>query len=126
MKRVKPHHDDFSGTYARTTHGIKACNATESVAISIHKPPMSRRFFYALMRWGWALVLAVLAALALSGCDNSTAASRKEADRQDAEALSSREFAGQAVCGPHATAVWVDDKTLECLRHRQLANGAGQ
>lgn len=39
-----------------------------------------------------------------------------EADLEDAAALSSREFAGQAVCGPRATPVWTDDKTLECLK----------
>lgn len=39
-----------------------------------------------------------------------------EADREDAAALSSRELAGQAMCGPRATPVWADDKTLECLK----------
>lgn len=40
-----------------------------------------------------------------------------EADRQDAEALASREWVGQQVCGPHATPEWLDDKTLHCLRN---------
>ena len=40
-----------------------------------------------------------------------------QADREDAAALSSREFAGQAVCGTGKTAVWADDKTLTCLRN---------
>lgn len=39
-----------------------------------------------------------------------------QADLEDAAALTSREFAGQAVCGPRATPVWADDKTLECLK----------
>lgn len=41
-----------------------------------------------------------------------------EADRQDAEALASREWAGQQVCGPHRTAMWESDQVLTC--HREL------
>ncbi len=40
-----------------------------------------------------------------------------EAERQDSEALSSREWAAQQACGPHATPDWLDDKTLRCLRN---------
>ena len=40
-----------------------------------------------------------------------------EANRQDDEALASREWAGQKACGPHATPDWLDDKTLRCLRN---------
>jgi hypothetical protein len=40
-----------------------------------------------------------------------------EAARQDAEAISSREFAGRQVCGPNATPEWLDDKHLQCLKH---------
>ena len=40
-----------------------------------------------------------------------------EADREDAAALASREWAGQQVCGPNKTPEWLDDKTLRCLRH---------
>ena len=39
-----------------------------------------------------------------------------EADREDAAALSSREFAGQALCGKGKTAVWADDKEMDCLK----------
>lgn len=46
------------------------------------------------------------------------------ADQQDAEALSSREWAGRQVCGPNATAVWEDDKTLQCLRHVDAVAGS--
>lgn len=41
-------------------------------------------------------------------------AAELEAAQQDAEALASREFAGQQVCGPAALATWQDDKTLVC------------
>lgn len=47
------------------------------------------------------------------------------ADQQDAEALSSREWAGRKVCGPNATPVWESDKTLLCLRHVDAAAVAG-
>lgn len=81
--------------------------------------PRRTRFFYACARW--AAIVFLLAAIGslLAGCDNSTAASRAEADRQDDQALSSREWAGQQVCGPTATAVWHGD-TLECLRTRPV------
>lgn len=46
------------------------------------------------------------------------------ADQEDAEALSSREWVGQQQCGPNATAVWEDDKTLLCLRHVDAATVA--
>jgi hypothetical protein len=38
--------------------------------------------------------------------------------QQEESARASREFAGQAVCGPGALAQWVDDKTLTCTPRR--------
>lgn len=58
----------------------------------------------------WMAALAVV--LAVGGFAAHT---ENEADRQDAEALSSRDFAGRSVCGSR-TPVWLDDKTLECLK----------
>lgn len=52
-------------------------------------------------------------------------AAEATADQQDAEALSSREWAGRQVCGPNATPVWESDKTLLCLRHVDAAAVAG-
>lgn len=40
-----------------------------------------------------------------------------QAAQEEAEAIASREWAGQQVCGPHATPEWLDAKTLQCLRH---------
>lgn len=57
------------------------------------------------------LVVLFLGARAADGFDEA------EADRQDAEAISSREWAGLVQCGPHATADWLDDKTMRCLEH---------
>lgn len=41
-----------------------------------------------------------------------------QAIQQEEAARASREFAGQAVCGPGALAQWVDDKTLTCTPRR--------
>ena len=41
-----------------------------------------------------------------------------QAIQQEESAKASREFAGQAVCGPGALAQWVDDKTLTCTPRR--------
>lgn len=45
-------------------------------------------------------------------------AAELEAAQQDAEALASREFAGQQVCGPAAEAQWISDKVLQCVPKR--------
>ncbi len=58
----------------------------------------------------------ILALLITLGMGHFAARASAEADQEDAAALSSREFAGQAVCGPRATAVWTDDKALECFK----------
>lgn len=57
------------------------------------------------------LIVFCLGALAADGFDEA------EADRQDKEARASREWAGLVQCGPHATADWLDDKTMRCLKH---------
>lgn len=71
----------------------------------------------------WFVGIAVTVAFGAAAANFDTTDER-EADRQDTEALSSREFAGQAVCGPHATPEWLDDKTLQCLRHHDDAPSA--
>lgn len=40
-----------------------------------------------------------------------------QAAQEEAEAIASREWAGQQVCGPRATPEWLDSTTLRCLRH---------
>lgn len=59
----------------------------------------------------WILALLMTLAMGHIAAKGSAAA-----DEEDAAALSSREFAGQAMCGKNATPVWTDDKTLECLK----------
>lgn len=39
------------------------------------------------------------------------------AAQEEAEAIASREWAGQQVCGPRATPEWLDKSTLICLKH---------
>ena len=58
-------------------------------------------------------ILALLIALAMG---HFAARADAEANLEDAAALSSREFAGQAVCGPGKVAVWLDEKEHECLK----------
>lgn len=60
------------------------------------------------------ILLAVIFAAFFYAAHNEVEA---EVARQDTEALASREWAGQQVCGPHATPEWLDDKTLRCLRN---------
>lgn len=110
MTRVDPFLDDVFETFRRTSS--RPCNAAEAVALEIYKPPLTRRFFYALMKWGILVMALAAIGVMLSGCDTQAA------EIEDAEALSSREWAGQQVCGPAATAVWHGDKQLECLPTR--------
>ena len=96
MIRMPPYIDDFTGTYASTTHGRRACNATESIAIHKYKPPLHRRFFYALCRWGWAIVpavlaLSVLALSVLTGCDDLESYAADQASLADAIAQAAKD-----------------------------------
>ena len=76
--------------------------------------PLSKRLFHACARWAAIVLALATVGFVLAGCDDAAA----QADREDAEALSSREWAGQQVCGPERTAVWRSDKELECLPTR--------
>lgn len=63
-----------------------------------------------------AALLLIFAAFFWAQADDA----RTAAAQEEAEALASREWAGQQVCGPDATPVWEDAKTLLCLRHADL------
>lgn len=58
----------------------------------------------------------ILALLITLGMGHFAARASVDAELEDAAALSSREFAGRALCGKGATPVWADDKTLECFK----------
>lgn len=104
------------------------CDALSAIALHRYTPPLSQRLFFAFLRWGWVAVLA--AVFLLTGCDDLAAAHAQAveqlADQQDREALSSREWAGQQVCGAGMTAVWESDQVLACYRNTRLAQGVGK
>lgn len=77
--------------YPRTTHGLWPCDATEAVAVHKYKAPLTRRFFYALCRWGWIAVPALLAVSVLTGCDDLGAHAAVQADLADAVAQAKQE-----------------------------------
>lgn len=76
--------------------------------------------------WPIAIVLsAVLGAFCfVSDADYRDEFGRSDellAAQQEEEARASREFAGQAVCGPGAQAQWLSDKELQCVPKRGKA-----
>ena len=91
MIRVPPFLDDCTATFARTTHGRRPCTATESIAIHAYKAPANRRFFYALCKWGWVCVPAVLALSVLTGCDDLESYAADQASLADAIAQAAKE-----------------------------------
>lgn len=73
--------------------------------------------------WGTALtVAAVIAAFLFAQHDDHRGEWRESAElqavQQEETAKASREFAGQAVCGPAALAQWDGDKDLQCVPKR--------
>ena len=58
----------------------------------------------------------ILALVITLGVGHFAAWADAEADIEDAAALSSREFAGQVLCGKNAVAVWTDDKEMDCFK----------
>lgn len=80
--------------------------------MSIHRPNLINA----------AIIMAIISVMCWAQDDDSRAdASTPDvqaiAEQEDANALTSREWAGQQVCGPDRTAVWDDDKSLRCLRN---------
>ena len=113
MKRMEPFLEDVFECFPRTSQ--RPCNALDAVAIEVYRQPLLKRLFYAISRWGWVVIVPAALAAALTGCYAGAAA----ADAEDAEALNSRDWAGQQVCGAAATAVWRGD-VLECLSERPV------
>ena len=80
-------HDPLTYRYKRTTMDAFGCSADEAIALHKYKPPLHRRFFYALCRHGWVLFVIAFAVLVLSGCSDidaeiATAASLADAIAQ--------------------------------------------
>lgn len=59
------------------------------------------------------LIGALCAAIVLA----AVAGQESIADTQDEQAISSRDWAAKQVCGDR-TAVWPDDKTVECVKEK--------
>lgn len=71
-------------TYPRTSREAFGLSAEEATALHFYKTPLRRRFFFALIRHGWMLVVAALLVFALTGCTDmqdeaATAASLRDA-----------------------------------------------
>ncbi|MBF5006884.1 hypothetical protein [Diaphorobacter caeni] len=69
-----------------------------------------------------AIIMAIISVMCWAQDDDARADANTPdvqaiAEQEDADALNSREWAGQQVCGPDRTAVWDDDKSLRCLRN---------
>ena len=84
MIRVPPYLDNCTSVFPRTTR-------CDGHAIYYYQAPITRRFFYALMRWGWAIVPAVLLSLVLTGCDDIDMHIAVQADLADAIAAAAKE-----------------------------------
>ena len=70
----------------------------------------------------WLACIAITVAMGAAAAhyDNQDAVDAQQ--RQDsAAATASRAFAERAVCGPRASAHWLDDKTLQCLPYTDSA-----
>lgn len=89
MIRMPPYLDNCTSRFARTTR-------CDGHAIYYHPAPITRRFFYGLCRWGWAIVPAVLALSVLTGCDDLGAHAAVQADLADARKQARQEFLQQA------------------------------
>lgn len=68
-----------------------------------------------------AIIVAIVGAMAWAQDDDARADADLDLDsvvaQEEADALTSREWAGQQICGPTRTAVWDDDKSMRCLRN---------
>ena len=84
MIRMPTYLDNCTSVFQRTTR-------CDGHAIYYHPAPITRRFFYALCRWGWAIVPAVLALSVLTGCDDLESYAADQASLADAIAQAAKE-----------------------------------
>lgn len=114
--------NDTTRKFPRTLRDAFGMSATDAYAIQIYRTPLHKRALWALMRHGWIAIVVALAAVVLTGCSadmrhEHTQASALAAAQQEEAAKASRDFAGQAVCGPGAQAQW-DGDVLSCFPKR--------
>ncbi len=84
MIRMPPYLDNCTSVFPRTTR-------CDGQAIYHYPAPITRRFFYAVIRWGWVIVPAVLLTLVLTGCDDLDGYTAAQADLADAIATAAKE-----------------------------------
>lgn len=84
MIRMPPYLDNCTSVFPRTTR-------CDGQAIYHYPAPITRRFFYAVIRWGWVIVPAVLLTLVLTGCDDIDMHIAVQADLADAIATAAKE-----------------------------------
>lgn len=84
MIRMPPHLDNCTSVFPRTTR-------CDGQAIYHYPAPITRRFFYAVIRWGWAIVPVLLLAFVLTGCDDIDMHIAVQADLADAIATAAKE-----------------------------------
>ena len=77
--------------YHRSLRQAFGLSARDAIAIEVYRVPAHRRFFYALRRWGWAVVPAVLALSVLTGCDDLESYAADQASLADAIAQAAKE-----------------------------------
>lgn len=77
MIRMPPYLDNCTSVFQRTTR-------CDGQAIYHYPAPITRRFFYAVIRWGWVIVPAVLLAFVLTGCDDLESYAADQASLADA------------------------------------------
>ena len=75
--------------FSRRMGEQQPCDAQSAIALHTYQAPLTRRFFYALLRWGWVAVLA--AVFLLTGCDDLDVHAAAQADLADAIAQAAKE-----------------------------------
>lgn len=84
MIRMPPYLNNCTSRFARTAR-------CDGQAIYHYPAPITRRFFYAVIRWGWAIVPVLLLAFVLTGCDDIEMHIAVQADLADAIATAAKE-----------------------------------
>lgn len=82
--------NDTTRCYPRTMREAFGLSASDAVAMHKYTMPLTKRFFYALIRWGWVALLA--AVFLLSGCaDEAQTWAADQASLADAIAQAAKE-----------------------------------
>lgn len=115
---------NWTGRTARTTEQALGCTGH---AIYAYRTPLYKRLLFAFMRYGWAIIIAVLAVLVLSGCVDMQAEQDVAADLRDAvaQARSSNEKYIHGICtGEWILIEWRLDEQLRAMREETKVKSA--